>query len=60
MIYLSLVITLAVGYIIGLLQNGITVNVRGKGVEAPAKTNKSVGIQTYMDYYDDTGGENKF
>lgn len=55
---IELVIALALGYVIGLLQNGITIN--HKGEEFPEEVNKSVGIESYMQYHEDTNGENKF
>lgn len=58
MIYLSLVIALALGYVIGLLQNGININTTEK--QAPKEYNESIGLDEYTKYYEETGGVNKF
>lgn len=60
MIYLSLVLALVVGYIIGLLQEGININVNNNDAEVPEKYNESIGIDEYMKYYEETDGANKF
>lgn len=60
MIYLSLVIALFVGYIIGLVQKGITIVHKDNRYEEPKEYNKSVGIKEFTDYYDQTDGVNKF
>lgn len=60
MIYLSLVLALVVGYVIGLLQEGININVNNNDAEVPEKYNESIGIDEYMKYYEETDGANKF
>lgn len=57
--YIALVLALFVGYIIGLMQKGITIKHRDLD-EVPKEYNESVGLQDYMDYYDKTKGVNKF
>lgn len=56
--YLAIVLALFVGYIIGILQKGITINYKDR--EVPDEYNKSVGLSDYTDYYDKTEGVNKF
>lgn len=60
MIYLSLVLALVAGYVIGLLQEGININVNNNDAEVPEKYNESIGIDEYMKYYEETDGANKF
>lgn len=60
MIYLSLVLALVAGYVIGLLQKGININVNSNDAEVPEKYNESIGIDEYMKYYEETDGANKF
>ena len=60
MIYLSLVLALVAGYVIGLLQEGINISVNSNDAEVPEKYNESIGIDEYMKYYEETDGANKF
>lgn len=60
MIYISLVLAVGLGYLIGIMQGGIHVHTGGTGVTKPKKYNKSVGQDKFTDYYDETGGTNKF
>ena len=60
MIYLSLVLALVAGYVIGLLQEGINISVNNNDAEVPEKYNESIGIDEYMKYYEETDGANKF
>lgn len=59
MIYLTLVIALALGYFIGLMQSGIKITMEPKK-EEPVEYNKSMGIEEFKEYYEKTGGVNKF
>lgn len=53
----ELLIALVVGYIIGLVQNGVTI--KHVGEKAPKNFNESVGLEPYVDYYNETEGVNK-
>lgn len=59
---LAVIGALIVGYAIGLLQNGIKVYHDAPPVKNPEKRkyNKSVGLEEFTDYYEETGGVNKF
>lgn len=59
---LAIVIAIVLGYVIGLLQNGIRVYHDVPPVKNPEKRkyNKSVGLEEFTDYYEETGGVNKF
>lgn len=46
----ALIAALAVGYVIGLLQNGI--NIHKHGYDEPTEYNESVGIEEYIEHYD--------
>lgn len=56
--YIALVLALALGYVIGLLQNGI--NIHHKDLEYPEEYNESVGTKEYEQYYDEQQGINNF
>lgn len=60
MIYLSLVIALALGYVIGLIQKGIHITHHDQYENTSNEYNKSVGIPEYMEYHEETGGVNKY
>lgn len=55
---MELIIALVIGYVIGLLQNGITI--KEQSMDVPKGYNKSIGLEEYTKYHDDTGGVNKF
>lgn len=52
MIYLSLVAALAVGYTIGLMQNGIRVYRDNPHDFKEGDYNQSIGTSDFTDYYD--------
>ena len=60
MIYLALIVALAVGYVIGMLQHGIKIYHEPKVKSEEIPKNKSVGLQEFTQYYDQTDGVNKF
>lgn len=49
---------LVVGYIIGLMQKGIKIT--HKTPEPPKEYNKSIGIDEFKQYYEETDGANMF
>ena len=55
MTYLVLLLALALGYVIGLLQKGI--NIPHHGDKEPEEYNSSVGIEEYMKEMDNTNVE---
>lgn len=50
MTYLVIILALALGYVIGLMQKGI--NIHHHGEETPKEYNNSVGIDQYTEFYD--------
>jgi hypothetical protein len=63
MTYLAIITSLLVGYVIGLVQKGITVNINHKDREIPTQYNESL-VQELPDevkqYYHETNGFNKY
>lgn len=60
MIYFSLVFSLFIGYVIGLMQNGIRIYHKEDIHVAEQKYHESVGIDHFKEYYESTDGVNKF
>lgn len=58
MTYATLVLALLVGYVIGLMQKGITI--KHVGEDKPTQYHKGVGADYYKEYYEKTNGVNKF
>lgn len=48
---IAIVAAVAVGYVIGVLQNGIHIH-KHDGYDDNAEYNKSVGMDDYLEYYD--------
>lgn len=60
MSYLTLVLAIGLGYVIGLMQNGVKVYTNTQPKVKEGEYNKSQGIQDIKDYYDETNGLNDF
>jgi len=60
MTYLSLVVAVGLGYVIGLLQGGIHIYSNSTPKTKNLEYNESLGVDEFKQYYDDTGGANKF
>lgn len=60
MTYLTLVLAIGLGYVIGLLQNGIKVYQNYQPEYEDGQYNESHGISEIKEYYDETEGMNKF
>ena len=60
--YLIIVMTpFIIGYVLGLLQQPIRIEIKKKdSLLEQSEYNKSVGIQEFMEYHDQTDGANKF
>lgn len=57
-----ILIALVIGYVIGLMQKGIKININKDSLPDTTSDeyNASHGIPKFMDYYEQTEGENKF
>lgn len=60
MTYLTLVLAVGIGYLIGLLQNGIKIYPNSLEKMDNQEYNESYGVDEIKEYYDDTEGMNNF